>query len=165
MSTNKLLIAIVVVAVAAAAAYLFWPKAGEAPENGEAAFGQQQQNEPQANGAGEEPEFPSAGAVANGLVGTWQSNEDAKFKREFNADGTVTDTYEGENAVASHGEWEVFTDPSAEPVEVPDIPGATYVRLVFDEETVYFIVPEITESNLVMIYLGRGGALTFTRVK
>src|SRR3989344_2307119 len=49
---------------------------------------------------------PEAGRA----VGKWRSTDDAKFTREFRADGTVTDLYEGDASATSNGTWSQVID-------------------------------------------------------
>jgi hypothetical protein len=106
----------------------------------------------------------SGPSIEESLVGLWESTDDEKFTREFEADGTSTDRYEGDELATFVGEWVTFNDPSSEPVEIPVIEGATYLRILSGEETLYFTVSEITEDSLQLIYLDRGGALNFRKI-
>ena len=106
-------------------------------------------------------------AFGASLSGTWRSNDDAQFTREFTAGGTIIDRYEGSPEATSQGEWSLVTDPSAEKVELPVVKDAKIVRVQFPEEALYFAVNGLTETNLSMIYLNgaRAGNLEFTRIK
>jgi hypothetical protein len=53
----------------------------------------------------------------------------------------------------------------SEPVELPSVEGATYIRLVFNEETLYFIVAEVKSDYLVLMSLNQDDTITFTRAK
>lgn len=98
------------------------------------------------------------------VVGKWQSNEDPKFVREIFNDGTVIDRYEGIDDAT--GLWMVFTK------EIPDAAftgtmedGAVYLVLGFGEdEKYYFQVTQADAQSLELIYLDRGGVLSFNRV-
>ena len=104
-------------------------------------------------------------AIKTDIVGTWQSVDDSKFVREFKQNGTVIDSYEGSEFGESVGTWKLFTDPSREPVSVPDMgEGATYLKIIFSEEALYYTVSEISENSLQMIYLGGNGVLSFKRI-
>src|SRR3989344_670586 len=74
---------------------------------------------------GVDSQMPAEGSNADEMVverdplmsGKWESKEDAKFVREFRADGTVVDTYEGNASATMTGTWEVV-DPIKEDVGV-----------------------------------------------
>lgn len=103
-------------------------------------------------------------SVDEDLIGLWESTDDEKFTREFEEDGTATDRYEGDELATFVGEWVTFNDPSSEPVELPIVEGATYLRILSGEEALYFTVSEVTEDSLQLIYLDRGGALNFRKI-
>ncbi|QQG38286.1 MAG: hypothetical protein HYS26_01925 [Candidatus Kaiserbacteria bacterium] len=103
------------------------------------------------------------------MTGTWRSDEDAKFTRTFEAQGTVTDRYEGDASATATGSWSVV-DAAAEAqfIDVPlaNLEGLTVVKIAFEEGNYYFTINTITETQLVMTYLGgRGAVLAFTKVK
>lgn len=112
------------------------------------------------------PEQMEASPEAQGVVGKWQSADDAKFTREFRADGTVTDMYEGDAAATMSGTWSQVVNVSAEPVQLPAVGGGTFLKLVLGGDPLYFAVStDTTVDKLVLINLsGRGNVLTFTRV-
>ncbi|HEY4488093.1 MAG TPA: hypothetical protein VJB97_01075 [Candidatus Paceibacterota bacterium] len=100
------------------------------------------------------------------MTGKWQSKEDAKFTREFKADGSIVDTYEGDASATMTGTW-VVVDPEAEMIEgVPldTLAGMTVIRIDF-EEPLYFSLNSLSETELTMTYLGRGNILMFTKVQ
>lgn len=102
------------------------------------------------------------------IIGKWQSTQDSKFIREFANDGKVIDAYEGSEPDSS-GRWAIFT--KAMPVD--GIPGevvleerAVYLSIGFPRsESLYFKISKIDSDNLELIYLNRGGVLSFTRAK
>jgi len=98
------------------------------------------------------------------IVGVWESTDDEKFIRTFEQNGVVIDTYEGEDLATSVGEWRILSDLAEEPPTIPLIEGATYLKIIFNEEVLYFTVSEIDEDALQLIFLDRGGALNFRRV-
>jgi hypothetical protein len=114
-------------------------------------------------GGGERPDL--ARIVGEGIVGRWASNEDAKFSREFLAGGRVVDRYVGE--AETGGSWAVYTKETAvEPDLYPLEANAAYLRLLMEGtqgEELHFKVVKLTPESLELVYLGRGGALTFTR--
>lgn len=100
------------------------------------------------------------------LVGVWRSNEDAKFTREFRENGQVVDMYESvDMPLPTQGIWSIVTDVSAEPVELAADFTLRILKLEFPEETMYFGLSENTTTTLDLVYLGRGGMLTFTKVQ
>lgn len=105
-------------------------------------------------------------AVEDGVIGKWQSIEDLKFVREFKQDGTVIDGYEG--TVPSRGKWTVFNDKKPLDVAFPLEPNATYVQIVFDNnpaQTLNFKVVKLTPEEMDLIYMDRGGVLSFKRLQ
>lgn len=107
--------------------------------------------------------------TANGpaMTGTWRSNEDAKFTREFGAEGTVTDRYEGDASATETAPYAVI-DPGT--VEVPGVPavslsGMTVIRIDFASGPMFFSINTLTDTELAMTNLsGRGNILSFTKV-
>jgi len=150
---RSLPVLILIIVVLAILGYFFFIAPGDsapAEENSETAQ-QEEQN----------AEAPDAEATRANIVGTWQSNEDEKSVRVFKADGTVEDHYDGE--VLSSGSWEVFTDPAVDP-NVPVIEGATYLKITDNTEVFHYTVAELSAESLALIYLNRGGTLTYSRV-
>lgn len=103
------------------------------------------------------------------MNGTWKSKEDAKFTREFFADGTVTDRYEGDASATMSGTY-MFVDASAE-ADLSTIPaaylaGAKVIKTTWPNgEIMYFGVQSLTATDLALVNLsGRGNILSFTRV-
>jgi hypothetical protein len=105
----------------------------------------------------------AATTMAN-VIGMWRSTEDPSFTREIRNDGVVVDRYAGE--ADSDGLWMVFTK------DIPDTSftgtieeGAVYLSMSMSEdEKYYFKVTNADGRNLELIYLDRGGALSFVRV-
>ena len=105
------------------------------------------------------------------MNGTWKSKEDAKFTREFKADGTVTDTYDGDASATMTGTY-MIVDPLKEPegafgnAPVASLTGMTIIRTTWpNSEIMYFGVQSLTETDLSLIHLsGRGNILSFTKV-
>lgn len=109
---------------------------------------------------------PELIAAVGGLItGRWQSTDDANFIREFNADGTATDWYQGTDV--SSGSWSIFTKEQPVQVTFPLESGATYLQLEMvgsQAEYLHFKIVNLTPETLEMIYMDRGGVLRFTRV-
>lgn len=102
--------------------------------------------------------------VGKMIIGVWESTDDANFVRVFEENGTVTDTYEGDSEATSIGQWTILTDLSEEPPNIPSEEGMVYLKILFEEEAFYFIISEVDETSLQLIYLDRGGALNFERI-
>jgi len=112
------------------------------------------------------PAMDAAMTASHDMVGTWQSTEDSKSVRVFNTDHTVTDVYEGETL--SSGQCTTFTKATAPTVSYPLEDGKVYMQIVDNgetHETYDYIVSNINATDLQLIYLGRGGALNYKRVK
>lgn len=101
------------------------------------------------------------------IAGTWVSTTDSQFVRTINADGTVVDTYEGDEAATMTGTWSWVDDVSVEPVELPSVENQGTIKMEFgDEDALYFAVtPDSTASELSLIFLTGNGVLTFTRAE
>lgn len=110
---------------------------------------------------------PKATETLTSLVGVWKSKDDSKFTREFTAEGTIIDRYEGGDSATSNGTFTVFTST----MEIPD--GVTfeleaddaYIRAIMDGEGYNFLVSSVTASDLELIYMDRGGVLRFSKVQ
>jgi hypothetical protein len=111
---------------------------------------------------------PPLGAVRQALVGTWQNLADTRFTREIDANGSVTDRYEGNHDDAITGEWIVFAG-SAPPAD--DAAGrkfaadAVYLELRQNGDTLFFGLMDLTTQSLRMVYLESGNQLSFARIK
>ncbi len=104
--------------------------------------------------------------VNESIVGTWVSNEDRQFSREFKEGGIVEDVHDSTHV--SRGEWVVFTKSAPLAVSFPLEDNVVYVQLVMEgaeSDTLNFKVVTLTPDRLEMIYLDRGGTLTFTRAQ
>ena len=87
------------------------------------------------------------------------------------ADGTVTDAYEGDASATVTGTY-TTVDPLKEPagalgaVPLESLTGVTVLKVTFPQsEVMYFGVNSLTETSLTMTYLGRGNILLFTKVR
>ena len=114
-----------------------------------------------AEGGGAQPDLSVV--VNESIVGTWQSDEDGKFVRVFNSDGTTADLYEG--AETSKGTWRTFTSEATAAVGFPLEANTVYVEITEPgTESLYFKLAALTPERLELIYMNRGGVLVFTRV-
>ena len=98
------------------------------------------------------------------ISGTWQSKDDARFVREFRADGTVVDSYEGDDSATIRGSWNFVENPAEEQASLPVVKDARVIKIQFLEEVMYFAITELSENDLSMIYLSGNGSLQFARV-
>lgn len=113
-----------------------------------------------------EPQVEETAATESGttVVGSWRSTEDPNFTREFSANGTITDRYEGIEEATTTGTWEVVAASSLSTLGLPEIEG-TVIRVQFPEEAFYFSVnAETDEDTLSLTYIGGNGVLVFERI-
>lgn len=102
--------------------------------------------------------------IAVELAGTWESTQDSRFIREFRADGTVIDRYEGDESATTQGSWNFVADPASERAELPVVKDAKILKIQFSEEVLYFALTGLSSTELSMIYLQGNGTLEFRRV-
>lgn len=166
---NKILVAIIVLVVAGAA-YWFYT---DSQKQGEANRLAQSSTAQDANTVSDTSSMQVGGEVAPGndpaMNGTWKSKEDARFTREFFADGTVTDRYEGDASATMTGTYmEVDTAVEAGlPVPAANLAGMKVIKTTWPNgEIMYFGVQSLAASDLSLINLsGRGNILSFTKVQ
>ena len=99
------------------------------------------------------------------IKGQWRSVDDEKFTREFMANGTVTDSYEGSDDTV--GTWLIFTINSEVAAPFPLETNTAYLKITTDvgaSEVMYYKLTKVTSEELELIYMDRGGVLRFTRV-
>ena len=129
-------------------------------------------NRPVAEPASQQQSGSQYAAVDPLMTGTWKSTDDAKFTRTFNADGTITDAYEGDASATATGTY-TTVDPLKEPagalgaVPLESLTGMTVLKVTFPQsEVMYFGVNSLTETSLTLTVLsGRGNILSFTKVQ
>ena len=105
-------------------------------------------------------------SMRDSLIGVWQSEGDVNFVREFRADGTIVDEYGGPEHAEVSGTWSEFS--AEKPVGGVNFPleeGAIYIRATFDGELYNYRVVSVTDTALELIYMDRGGVLSFTKVQ
>lgn len=115
-------------------------------------------------GAGAEQDISLA--VSQNIVGRWQSTQDTKSVRVFKSDYTVDDIYDGK--VVSTSLWVAFTKLNAPEIVFPLEDDAVYVQITENgtvTDTLTFKVTKLTPEELELIYMDRGGALTYKSVK
>ncbi len=103
-------------------------------------------------------------AIARDIIGAWKSTDDSKFTRQFAADSTVIDTYQGDEAATLHAMWKTFmsTDGESTPFDLKE--GIVYLKVTTPEEVMFFKILRITSDTLEMTYVG-GDTLRFTKVR
>ena len=146
---------VAVVIALGAAAYIWWPTtAGEAlPVVTEQTAQTQQQP-----------------VTAQSMAGMWRSNSDAKFTREFRADGVIYDRYEGDATAGAGGSWGIVLDltrESALTVPAESLAGKTVVKATWENgvEVTYFSVDTLSPTSMTITDLsGRGGVTVFTKI-
>jgi hypothetical protein len=142
---------VAVIVALVAAVILWWPKiSGEA-------MPQQQETLQTATST-------AAGSSDPVLAGTWKSNTDAKFTREFRTDGVVIDRYEGEASAGINGSWEVV-DPSKEAVlaaRASALAGMTVIKMVWENgvEVTYMAINKLDGKSMTTTDLTGAGSVT-----
>lgn len=112
-----------------------------------------------AEGAGEAQD--ASAAVSLNIIGSWKSNDDARFVRVFRADGTTEDRYDGE--VVATGAWTAALGANIQAEGLTFETDAVYVRITEGNTLLNFKVVALTPEHLELIYMDRGGMLSFTR--
>lgn len=136
---------LILIIIAGAGWFVFSPRTAQAPADESALV--------------DEQPLPS-----DSLVGVWRSADDANFVRTIYENGGYMDSYEGSPEATTEGPWITFTKDSApEGFAYPLDEGVTYLQLDTGAEALSFKIVERTATTLVLIYLDRGGVLTFTR--
>jgi hypothetical protein len=105
--------------------------------------------------------------VTESIQGLWQSTQDIKSAREFKEGGVINDLYEGK--VVSTGLWVAFTKENAPKMVSYTIePDMVYIQITekgTQADTLDFKLVKLTPDELELVYLTRGGALTYKRVQ
>jgi len=103
-------------------------------------------------------------AVKENIVGVWQSTDDGSFVREFKADGTVIDTYDGEPSATQKDTWTIFTkeNPDKEFLGVLE-DNTVYIKMKAASGNLYFRLLKLTPEVLELVHLDRGNTLHFVR--
>lgn len=111
---------------------------------------------------------PDAALVVTETIrGTWKSTEDAKFVRIFKENDVIEDRYDGK--VVATGLWVAFEKGlNAPEVPFPLEDNAIYIQATItgsQADTLNFKVAKLTDTELELVYMDRGGVLAFTRVE
>jgi hypothetical protein len=144
---------VAVIVAIVAAVFLWWPKMTSEPVA-----------VPQSQGTQQEGAPTSEMARDPRMAGTWQSQTDPKFTREFRADGVVVDRYEGEASAGVNGSWEVV-DPAKEALLVaraPALSGVTVIKMVWENgvEVTYLIVNTLDDKSMTTTDVSGSGSVT-----
>jgi hypothetical protein len=111
---------------------------------------------------------PQIAVVSRALVGVWQSVDDTRFSREFRADGTAIDRYEGDPDGSQNGAWLLFAG-SAPPPEFAGhrtfVAKGVYLEIRENGDIMLFGITAVDRSALQMINIDRGDTLTFNRLQ
>lgn len=109
---------------------------------------------------------PDLAIIHGALVGTWQSQNDTKLTREFDADGKTIERYEGDESATNIGRWTLFLGK----LPPPGLAGRKFedkvVYLMIDQngDVLLFALAGLTRADMKMIYLERGNMMTFARL-
>ena len=104
--------------------------------------------------------------VTESIQGKWQSTDDAKFVREFRDKGVVIDWHDGKEV--SSGLFVAFEKMNAPEVPYPLEDGTVYLQLTMkgtQADTLNFKLVKLTPEELQMIYMDRGGILSFKHIE
>jgi len=112
---------------------------------------------------GEGLEQDLAPIASQNIIGKWQSINDAKFVREFKADGVVIDNYGSEFTLTD--KWKVFTKNSGLETSFPLEDDTAYLEFSNGQESMYFKITKVTPEELELIYMDRGSILRFKKVQ
>lgn len=98
-------------------------------------------------------------AASENIIGNWQSTDDDRSAREFRADGTIVDRYDGEEVGTDV--WLAFTSTANIQTPFDQESNTVYLRLG-NEEYLFFKISKLTPEELELIYMDRGGVLRYS---
>lgn len=103
-------------------------------------------------------------AINENVLGVWQSTDDEKSVREFHTNNVLIEKYDGE--VLSQDIWTFFNGNSGTETPFPQDDGLVYLQLssASTTEPLYFQLASLTPEKLELVYLNRGGILTYSYV-
>ena len=109
---------------------------------------------------------PRIVSASDMLLGTWSSEDDRNFEREYKADGVMIDSYASASGeVLSEAGWSLFTADNAPEVAFQLNNSDVYVEQVEqDGAKMYFRIINITPSALELMNMDRGNALRFGKM-
>ena len=100
------------------------------------------------------------------ILGVWRSLDDRRFNREFRADGSFVDIYEGDNDTL--GIWRIYNgNELGEDLDFEPDNDAIYLMLTDDitpELVMHFRINKLTPEEMELTYMERGNILRFTYV-
>lgn len=102
--------------------------------------------------------------VPSQLAGAWESVDDLQSVREFTIEGDLIESYSSE-IIGDIGKWSIFSFEEA--IEygfstAHDQEGV-YLLIETEEGPLYFLITELSNENLKLIYLDRGNTLEYKR--
>ena len=108
---------------------------------------------------------PSTAAVAKTLTGVWRLDGNSKFTRTFDADGAMTDRYQGDESATLKAKWSLFTSKDRDARLDSVLPGVTYLRVDDGMALTFYAVVKADGHQLHLRYTDRrGSVLNFTRL-
>ncbi len=110
---------------------------------------------------------PRVSAGYEMIAGTWSSEDDRNFIREYKKDGTVIDNYAtASGEVITSANWSIFTaDTAPEGVEFQLNNKDIYItQTEKDGSVTYFRVDTVTPSELGLINMTKGGGIRFGKM-
>lgn len=112
------------------------------------------------------PADPRITAAWDMMIGTWSSEDDRNFVREYKNDGTLTDSYASATGEAkTDADWSLFTSDNADEVQFQLNNKDVYVKQVEKSGAVtYFRVESVTPTELGLINMTKGGGLRFGKM-
>ncbi len=112
------------------------------------------------------PADPRITAAWDMMIGTWSSEDDRNFIREYKNDGTLTDSYASATGEAkTDADWSLFTSDNADEVQFQLNNKDVYVKQVEKSGAVtYFRIDSVTPTELGLINMTKGGGLRFGKM-
>lgn len=110
---------------------------------------------------------PRISAAWEMMIGTWSSEDDRNFIREYKNDGTLTDSYaSAAGETKTDADWSLFTSDNAdEGVEFQLNGKDVYVKQVEKSGAVtYFRISSVTPTELEIVNMTKGGATRFGKM-
>lgn len=99
--------------------------------------------------------------VSDGIIGKWQSVDDASFTREFRSGAVVVDTYA--TSSGTRGTWKLFTKKQPLDVSFPIQADAIYLQMQLGDK-LNFRINKVTPEELELTYMERGNTLRFKKI-
>jgi len=108
---------------------------------------------------------PRITAAWEKMIGTWSSEDDGNFQREYRDDSMFTDVYgSSEGETKTEGEWSLFTSDNADEMLFQLNGEDVYVKQVEEAGTFYFRIASVTPETLELINVDKGDTLRFGRM-